>query len=124
MKEKIIKSSDRVKDHGEVFTPKRIVDLMLDQPEIMKKINNLHATFLEPSAGEGAFLVELLKRKLKVAMSQSKSARAFNTNSLIALSTLYGIEFLEDQLIPLSKALLIKLTSADKDIFAHLSIPK
>lgn len=29
-------------------------------------------------------------------MSQSKSARAFNTNSLIALSTLYGIEFLED----------------------------
>ena len=96
MNEKIIKSADRVKDHGEVFTPNRIVDLMLDQPEIMEKINDLHATFLEPSAGEGAFLVELLKRKLKVAMSQSKSARAFNTNSLIALSTLYGIEFLED----------------------------
>ncbi len=38
MNEKIIKSSDRVKDHGEVFTPKRIVDLMLDQPEIMKKL--------------------------------------------------------------------------------------
>lgn len=74
MNEKIIKSADRVKDHGEVFTPKRIVDLMLDQPEFMGKINDLHATFLESSAGKGVFLVALLKRKLTVAMSQSKSA--------------------------------------------------
>uniref|UniRef100_UPI00384A57DB N-6 DNA methylase n=1 Tax=Limosilactobacillus reuteri TaxID=1598 RepID=UPI00384A57DB len=93
---KIIKSSDRVKDHGEVFTPKRIVNLMLNQPEILAKINDLTATFFEPSAGEGAFLVELLKRKLKVAMEQSSSAKLFNTKSLLALSTLYGIELLED----------------------------
>ena len=79
--------SNQLKDHGEVFTSKRIVDLVLDQPEIMREINDLHATFLESSAGEGAFLVKLLKRKLKVAMSQSKSTRVFNTNSLIALST-------------------------------------
>ncbi|WP_438341115.1 N-6 DNA methylase [Lactiplantibacillus plantarum] len=96
MTEKIIKSADRVKDLGEVFTPKRIVNLMLDQPEITAKINDLHATFLEPSAGEGAFLIELLKRKLQVASKLSKSARTFNTNSLIALSTLYGIEYMED----------------------------
>ncbi len=96
MKEKIIKSADRVKDLGEVFTPKRIVNLMLDQREITSKIIDLHATFLEPSAGEGAFLVELLKRKLQVASKLSKSSRTFNTNSLIALSTLYGIEYMED----------------------------
>lgn len=96
MAEKLIKSADRVKDVGEVFTPKKIVNLMLDQPEITAKINDLHATFLEPSAGEGAFLVELLKRKLHVAMKMSKSARTFNMNSLIALSTLYGIEYMED----------------------------
>lgn len=94
--EKVIKSSDRVKDHGEVFTPKRIVNLMLDQPEIQSKINDLQATFFEPSAGEGAFLVELLKRKLKVAKNKSVSAKLFNTKSLLALSTLYGIELLED----------------------------
>lgn len=96
MNEKLIKSADRVKNNGEVFTPKRIVELMLDQPEITAKISDLHATFLEPSAGEGAFLVELLKRKLHVAMKLSKSSRSFNINSLIALSTLYGIEFMED----------------------------
>lgn len=96
MTENIIKSSDRVKDHGEVFTPKRIVNLMLDQPEIQAKIKELTATFFEPSAGEGAFLVELLTRKLKVAENISTSAREFNTKSLIALSTLYGVELLED----------------------------
>ena len=51
--EQLIKSPDRVKDVGEVFTPRRIVELMLDQPEITAKINDLSATFLEPSAGEG-----------------------------------------------------------------------
>ena len=59
---KLIKSSERVRTLGEVFTPRRIVELMLDQPEITAKINDLSATFLEPSAGEGAFLVEILRR--------------------------------------------------------------
>lgn len=45
MNEKLIKSADRVKDHGEVFTPKWIVDFMLDQPEITAKINDLYAIF-------------------------------------------------------------------------------
>lgn len=96
MGEQLIKSADRVKDHGEVFTPKRIVDLMLDQPEITAKINDLTATFLEPSAGEGTFLIELLRRKLAVAAEQSTSADLFHDNSLLVLSTLYGIEYLKD----------------------------
>lgn len=96
MTEKIIKSADRVKDHGEVFTPNNIVKLMLVQPEIQDKIHNLTATFLEPSAGEGAFLVELLRQKLTFALSQSKNASTYNRNSLIALASLYGIEFMED----------------------------
>lgn len=94
--ENLIKSADRVKDHGEVFTPRSIVNLMLDQPEITAKINDLKATFLEPSAGEGAFLVELLNRKMKVALQQSKNARQYGVTCLIALSSLYGIELLED----------------------------
>lgn len=96
MKEKIIKSTERVKDHGEVFTPNKIVKLMLSQPEIQDKIHDLHATFLEPSAGEGAFLVELLKQKMDVALFKSNNATAYNRNCLIALASLYGIEYLED----------------------------
>lgn len=96
MKEKLIKSVDRVKGHGEVFTPRSVVDLMLNQPEIIAKINTPQATFLEPAAGEGAFLVAILERKLKYAAEESKNAREFGNNALLVLSTLYGIELLED----------------------------
>ncbi|MCH3989678.1 MAG: DNA methyltransferase [Lactobacillus sp.] len=96
MSEEIIKSSDRVKDIGEVFTPKKIVNFMLDQPEIQAKVNNLSATFLEPSAGEGAFLTEILNRKLKVAFNKSKTIKGLNDNFLLTLSSLYGIELMED----------------------------
>ena len=78
--EKIIKSADRVKNNGEVFTPNRIVKMMLAQPEIQAKIHELSSTFLEPSAGEGAFLVELLKQKMAVALSKSVSAVTYNRN--------------------------------------------
>ena len=96
MKENIIKSSTRVKDLGEVFTPKKTVNLMLNQPEIKEKIQDLTATFLEPSAGEGAFLFEILKRKMHVAEKQSQTEKEYEENCLIALSTLYGIEIMED----------------------------
>ena len=91
-----MKSNQRVKKYGEIFTPRRIVDLMLDQPEIKSKVDDLTATFLEPSAGEGAFLTEILKRKMKVAWKQSSTVKEFDQNSLLGLSTLYGIELLED----------------------------
>lgn len=94
--ERLIKSADRVKDVGEVFTPKRIVDLMLDQPEISAKVNDLTATFLEPSAGEGAFLTELLTRKMQVALEGSTSVDNYEDRILLGLSSLYGIELMED----------------------------
>lgn len=96
MSEKIIKSADRVKNIGEVFTPKKTVDFMLDQPEIKVKVNSLTATFLEPSAGEGAFLVEILKRKLLYAKTQANGKKDLQSKFLQALSTLYGIELMED----------------------------
>lgn len=96
MSEKIIKSADRVKNIGEVFTPQKTVDLMLDQPEIKSKVNSLTATFLEPSAGEGAFLIELLRRKLKYAETKANGKKDLQNKYLQALSTLYGIELMED----------------------------
>lgn len=115
MSENLIKSAARVKDHGEVFTPKRIVDLMLDQPEITAKINDLHATFLEPSAGEGAFLTELLLRKMQVALKLSNNAKEYGVNCLIALSSLYGIELLEDNV----EALVMNMNDTFRDEYRN-----
>ncbi|EPC92920.1 hypothetical protein Lpp27_17589 [Lacticaseibacillus paracasei subsp. paracasei CNCM I-4648] len=94
--ERLIKSSSRVKAHGEVFTPKRIVTLMLDQPELQEPLHSLSATFLEPAAGEGAFLTEILSRKLELANQISSHIKEFEQNALIALTSLYGIELLVD----------------------------
>lgn len=113
MPENLIKSADRVKNHGEVFTPQRIVKLMLDQPEITAKINDLQATFLEPAAGEGAFLVALLKRKLAVALRQSSNAHQYGVHSLMALASLYGIELLEDNV----EALVMNLNDTFRDTY-------
>lgn len=92
----LTKSKERITELGEVFTPQATVNKMLNLPEINKKTECLTATFLEPAAGEGAFLVEILRRKMKAALSQSKSADEFDDKSLVALSTLYGIELMED----------------------------
>jgi hypothetical protein len=95
--EKIIKSKKRIQNHGEVFTPKRIVNKMLDLPSIREACQNLTTTFLEPAAGEGAFLVEVLNRKMKmVVKNYSDDLTRFENYSLLALSTLYGVELLED----------------------------
>lgn len=94
--EKLIKSVQRVKDHGEVFTPDRIVKQMLDQKEFRPGLTSLTATILEPAAGEGAFLTEVLIRKLSLADRLSTSIDAYGQNALIALASLYGIELLVD----------------------------
>jgi type I restriction-modification system DNA methylase subunit len=95
-KQSLIKSKERVTKHGEVFTPPQVVKMMMDQPDIQKSINNLKTTFLEPSAGEGAFLIEILNRRLNLADQLSRSLKEYEENALIGLSTLYGIELLED----------------------------
>ena len=95
----LIKSKERVQKHGEVFTPDWMVRKMLSYPEIQDKLQDLHATFLEPSAGEGAFLTEILRQKLAY-VNQSPASRGvhWQYNTLWALLSIYGIEFLEDNL--------------------------
>lgn len=96
-KEKIIKCRKRVKKHGEVFTPRHIVNKMIDLPGLKEIVEELTTTVLEPSVGEGVFLVEILKRRLKKAKIQSqKDLILYENLSLLALTGLYGVELLED----------------------------
>lgn len=93
----LIKSKERVHHHGEVFTPKWMVEKMLAEPSIQEKIHNLHATFLEPSAGEGAFLKEILHQKLNY-VDQISNKTNWKENALWALMSIYAIELLRDNL--------------------------
>lgn len=97
MTENLIKSKERVQKHGEVFTPSWMVQKMLDVPGVKEACENIHATFLEPAAGDGNFLLAILERKLG-AVTKHYAERDWKTKSLMALSSIYGIEFLEDNL--------------------------
>ncbi|UOR10261.1 DNA methyltransferase family protein [Halobacillus amylolyticus] len=97
MEETVIKCKLRVQKHGEVFTPKKIIKKMLDIKGVKEACESLPTTFLEPSAGEGAFLVAILERKLKIVIKHyNDDLVRFENYSLLALTSLYGIELLED----------------------------
>ncbi|MCD8914661.1 methylase [Staphylococcus simulans] len=97
MLEKLIKSKQRVQKHGEVFTPNWMVEKMLNVPGIKEACESLHKTFLEPAAGEGNFLMAILRRKLiMVKEKYNLTLKQYENYSLYALSTIYGIELLED----------------------------
>jgi hypothetical protein len=58
----LIKSKQRIADHGEVFTPAWMVEAMLDL--VKGETERIDSRFLEPACGSGNFLVRILQRKL------------------------------------------------------------
>ena len=97
IEERAVKSKDRVKAYGEVFTPRRMVDQMLDlvSAELKTGPDFVDTTFLEPTAGGGDFLVRILVRKLAAVESRSEP-KLWPRESLFALASIYGIELLDD----------------------------
>lgn len=90
-----VKSKQRVKDHGEVFTPDFIVNDMLDL--VKNETERIESRFLEPACGDGNFLAPILERKLEVVKKKYKSSQVeFERNALLAVSSIYGVELLHD----------------------------
>ena len=93
----LIKSKKRVADHGEVFTPPWLVEKMLDL--VKGETERIDSRFLEPACGSGNFLVPILQRKLAaVEAKYGHSAFEKRHYALLALSSLYGIELLADNI--------------------------
>ncbi len=94
-KENQVKSKQRVTDHGEVFTAQREVQAMLDL--VKQETERIDSRFLEPACGTGNFLVEILKRKLAVVENRySKNQIEYERYSILALSSIYGVDILQD----------------------------
>jgi hypothetical protein len=93
----LIKSKQRVADHGEVFTPSWLVEKMLDL--VKGETERIDSRFLEPACGSGNFLVPILQRKLAaVELKYGRSEFEKRQYALYALSCLYGIELLADNI--------------------------
>ncbi len=93
----LIKSRQRVEDHGEVFTPIWLVEAMLDL--VKDESERINSRFLEPACGSGNFLTRILKRKLAaVELKYGKSDFDRSHYALLGLMCIYGIELLTDNI--------------------------
>ena len=101
----LIKSKKRVADHGEVFTPRWLVEKMLDL--VKGETERIDSRFLEPACGSGNFLVPVLQRKLAaVEAKYGKSDFERRHYALLALMCIYGIELLIANIIECRENLL------------------
>ena len=96
------KSKERVRDHGEVFTAEREVKAMCDL--VKDETERIDSRFLEPACGDGNFLAEILTRKLQVVKKKyGKSVTDYEKNSLLAVSGIYGVDILYDNVLACRK---------------------
>lgn len=93
----LIRSKQRVADHGEVFTPPWMVENMLDL--VKGETERIDSRFLEPACGSGNFLVPILQRKL-AAVEGKYGKGEFDKRhfGLLGLTCCYGIELLADNI--------------------------
>jgi len=90
-----IKSKQRIVDYGEVLTGRREVNAMLDL--VKQETERIESRFLEPACGDGNFLSAILERKLAVVEKRySKSQIEYERNAILAVSSVYGIDILQD----------------------------
>lgn len=93
----LVKSRQRIEDHGEVFTPGWLVEEMLDL--VKDESERIDSRFLEPACGSGNFLKSVLARKLATVESKyGKNNFEKQQHALFALMCIYGIELLADNL--------------------------
>lgn len=91
----LVKSRQRVIDHGEVFTPPEIVAAMIDL--VGSEASRIDSRFLEPACGAGNFLAPVLTRKLSTVTARYGSSEFERQHhALLALMSIYGIELLLD----------------------------
>ncbi len=102
--EKQVVSKKRVADHGEVLTGAREVNAMLDL--VKQETERIESRFLEPACGTGNFLAEILDRKLRTVKSRyRKSQSEYERYAVLAVSSIYGIDILEDNVAACRKRL-------------------
>jgi len=101
----------RVKATGEVFTPTELVREVLGNINI-EKFTYPAKTFLDPSCGDGQFLGEVLIRKME-------NGSTFDQ----ALSTIYGVDLMQDNVDECRKRLLCGRTDlahiVERNIVCH-----
>jgi hypothetical protein len=108
----VVRSRERIIDHGEVFTPPGLVNDMLDL--VAHECERIDSRFLEPACGNGNFLAEVLRRKLRTVDSKenAKNPSRWERDAILAVCSIYGIDLLADNAAECRTRLLGVLSTA------------
>src|SRR6202030_1522308 len=100
-----VRTKERVADHGEVLTGQREVNAMLEL--VKQEAERIDSRFLEPACGDGNFLSVILEHKLAVVEKRyGRSQLDFERYAVLAVSSIYGIDILADNVRDCRKRLL------------------
>lgn len=113
-KENLIKSKERARKYGEVYTPEWLVKDMCDLLP-SDAWDSIGRTFLEPACGNGNFLVEILSRKLELCKDV--------TDCMAALNSIYGIDILSDN-VEEAKKRMLDIVQAEFGFFVYSEAKK
>ena len=120
--EQLVISRQRVTDHGEVYTSKREVNAMLDL--VAQEAERIDSRFLEPACGTGNFLSEILQRKLNIVKARyCKSQLEFERYAILTISSIYGIDILEDNVQQCRSRLLEIFKNEYESLYKHNTNP-
>lgn len=105
--QRLVKSTERVRHLGEVFTPEATVEEMLDLFPSSMWAAHPSPTFLEPACGDGNFLIRILMRKLEQVAKLYKSGKlpagtspeAAQVHALEALASIYAVDISVENII-------------------------
>lgn len=94
----LIKSRSRVQEFGEVFTSEKEVENMLSLFD--HELERPESRFLEPACGNGNFLSKIAEKKLvPITLKYKKNQMDFEKYSILAASSIYGIDIIEENVI-------------------------
>jgi hypothetical protein len=97
-----IVSKNRFLSREVVYTSEREVNDILDM--VKQETERIESRFLEPACGNGNFLAEIVERKLRIVESRyEKSQLDYERNSVLAVSSVYGIDIQKDNVLECRK---------------------
>jgi type I restriction-modification system DNA methylase subunit len=97
-----MKTKERIKELGEVFTPPSLVAEMLDKIPQAELVNPSKTIGDISGCGNGNFLIEILNRRLAAGVSH-----------LDALKTIFGVDIMADNIKECKERLALDSTDAD-----------
>ena len=107
------KRDDRVKQTAEVFTPVKLVEVIINKLNEFDEdlFKNKEKTFIDPACGNGNFLIEILLKKIRNGIEP-----------LIAIKTVYGLYIMRDNIRECRLRLLKVISLYEPVTIEHIKI--